>query len=430
MENIRSPECSVLYSALIKRARPQKSDGTFELPYHEFRYMEAILTKVATDQQIDFPNCDPQELALHDDGIPPTEPHRLLSPCRFADAQSDSGNSDEDSRISIDEVEDPNPSSRQPDSATTELPVMNEEQAKIIDQGIDVHFYAPKSPARAKVLDHMNISEFERENFLKTCPKRLLRCLRHEVAGCNIAVQLGGWVPVFEAIRGLSKEFRDHNSENHKRDLLCILEYANQGILTDSYGSYPRIQFKCVMKGYHPDNPETPDVMDTTLILKLQQIVPFYGYSKDPYVIAHMRAGHGMTRKEKRSARVPNRVRYTTDDTPVKRDTLQSCSFFENANKFRIPYAGSKLPSQDINFDMTDYVIHWTKAASFPILLAVGLVDNGWKIPETGYNLSEVKDEIFFHRVAVNHTQLTNPPQYDAIKVRSVFIISNRKISN
>ena len=67
---------------------------------------------------------------------------------------------------------------------------------------------------------------------------------------------------------------------------------------------------------------------------------------------------------------------------------------------------------------MTDYVIHWTKVASFPILLATGLVDNGWKIPETGFNLSKVKNDIFFYRVAVNHMQLTNSPQYDAVKVR------------
>ena len=105
---------------------------------------------------------------------------------------------------------------------------------------------------------------------MKNCSKRLLRCLRHEVAGCNIAMQLGGWVPVSEAIRGLSKEFRDHNSQNHRQDLLCILECANQGILTDSNESYPRTQFKYVMKGYPPDNPETPDVMDNSLILNLQ----------------------------------------------------------------------------------------------------------------------------------------------------------------
>ena len=337
------------YFALIKRARPRRSDGTFELPYHEFRYMGAILTKVATDQLVEFPNCDPQELAQHDDGVPPTEPRRLPSPCRFADAQSDSShNSDEETRISTDEVEDPNLSSRRPDSATTEWPVMNEEQAKIIDQGIDVHFYAPRSPTRPAVLEHMNISEFECENFMKTCSTRLLRCLRHEVAGCNIAMQPGGWVPVSEATRGLSKEFRDHNSQNHIRDLLCILEYANQGILTDSNKSYPRIQFKCVKKGYPPDNPETPDVLDNSLILNLRHIIPFYGYAKDPYVITHMRAGRGMTRKENRSARVPNRVWYITDYTPVNQDTLQSCGFFGNANKMTSPSADSKLSTQDI----------------------------------------------------------------------------------
>ena len=30
-----------------------------------------------------------------------------------------------------------------------------------------------------------------------------------------------------------------------------------------------------------------------------------------------------------------------------------------------------------------------------------------------------MKNEIFFHRVAVNHNQLTHSPQYDAVKVRS-----------
>ena len=195
------------YFALIKRARPERSDGISELPFHEFRYIEAILTNVATDQRIESPNCDPQELALHDDGSPPTEPHRLPSPSRFADAQSDSDSSDEENRIPTDTVEDPNLSSRRPDSATTEWPVMNEEQAKIIDQGIDVQYYAPKSPTRPKALEHLNISEFERDSFMKTRSyKRLLRCLRHEVAGCNIAMQPGGWVPASEAIRGLRKQ--------------------------------------------------------------------------------------------------------------------------------------------------------------------------------------------------------------------------------
>ena len=112
---------------------------------------------------------------------------------------------------------------------------MNEEQAKIIDQGIDLHHFAPMSPTRPKVLEHLNISEFEREGFMKTCSKRLLRRLRHEVAGCNIAMQPGGWVPVSDATGGLSKEFRDHTSLNPKRDLLCTYVFLN----TRSKGFFP-----------------------------------------------------------------------------------------------------------------------------------------------------------------------------------------------
>ena len=88
------------------------------------------------------------------------------------------------------------------------------------------------------------------------------------------------------------------------------------------------------MKGYLPDNPETPDIMHNTLVLHLRRIIPFYVYSKHQDVITHMRAGHGMTRKEIRFARVPNRVWHTTDYTPVKQDTLQSCIFIENTNNF------------------------------------------------------------------------------------------------
>ena len=160
-------------------------------------------------------------------------------------------------------------------------------------------------------------------------------------------------------------------------------------------------------------------VMDKPPVLNLQQVIPFHGYAKDPYVITHMRAGHRMSRREHRPARGPNRVWYTTHYTPVNQDTLRNCDFFENTLKMKIPYAGSKLQTQDINFDMTEYVIHWPKAASFPILLATGLVDNRWKIQETGFNLSKVKNDFFFHRVAANHNQLTSSPQYDAIKVRS-----------
>ena len=115
-------------------------------------------------------------------------------------------------------------------------------------------------------------------------------------------------MPVSEAIRGLSKEFRDHDSLNPKRDPLCILEYANQGSLPDSYESYPRIQFKCVEKGYTPDNPETPELMQNPLVLNLQQAIAFYGDSKDPFVITHMRAGHGMTRRGIRKSTEPSVV--------------------------------------------------------------------------------------------------------------------------
>ena len=68
---------------------------------------------------------------------------------------------------------------------------------------------------------------------------------------------------------------------------------------------------------------------------------------------------------------------------------------------------------------MTEDVIHWTKAVTLPILLATGLVDNGWEIKKTGFTPFEVKSEIFFHRAMVNHNQLTNPSQHDAVKVRS-----------
>ena len=50
-------------------------------------------------------------------------------------------------------------------------------------------------------------------------------------------------------------------------------------------------------------------------------------------------------------------------------------------------------------------------------------MDNGWKIRETGFTPFEVKNEIFFHRVVVNHNQLTNSLQFDAVKVRSNAII-------
>ena len=144
----------------------------------------------------------------------------------------------------------------------------------------------------------------------------------------------------------------------------------------------------------------------------MEQIIPFYG-AKIPYVITHMRAGHGMTHKEGRHAVVPYRVWYTTDYTPITAATLRHNELSEEAEKLKIPYAGSKLQTQCIDFDMTDYVIRWTKAASFPILLATGLVDNCWKIRETGFTPCEVKNETFYHRV--DHNQPTNSSQYGAV---------------
>ena len=183
------------------------------------------------------------------------------------------------------------------------------------------------------------------------------------------------WGVVSEAIRGLSKEFRDHNSLNHKRDLLRILEYANQGILTDSNESYPRIQLECVKRGYPPDNPETPDVMNNSLILKLRQIVILWVRQRPIRDYAHVRWSRNDTQRESlckgaEPSVVHNGLHPDQSRHPAKLRFLRK-------HKMKIPYAGSKLSTQDINFDMTDYVIHWTKAASFPILLATGLVDNG-----------------------------------------------------
>ena len=132
-----------------------------------------------------------------------------------------------------------------------------------------------------------------------------------------------------------------------------------------------------------------------------------------------MRAGHRMARKESRNAPVPKRVWYTTDYTPVDKAILQRSELHGGCQKLKIPYAGPRSHTQPIDFDMTEYVIHWTRAVTFPILPATGLVDNGWKIRETGFTPFEVKNEIFFHRVMVNHSQLTISPQYDAVEVRS-----------
>ena len=77
------------YLALIKRAR-HKTNQPSELPYTEFRHMEAILQKVAADRGIDLPNNDELELALYDQFGPPKEENRLPSPSEFVVAQSKS----------------------------------------------------------------------------------------------------------------------------------------------------------------------------------------------------------------------------------------------------------------------------------------------------------------------------------------------------
>ena len=118
--------------------------------------------------------------------------HYMMNVSGFADAQSDSDSSDGGERIPTEihgeEVEQPDLSARRTNPPPNEPPPMNEERAKITDHGIDVCHFAPKVLTPTKALDHQNISEQERESFLKICSKRLLRCLRHEVPGCNIAM--------------------------------------------------------------------------------------------------------------------------------------------------------------------------------------------------------------------------------------------------
>ena len=156
--------------------------------------MEAILKKVAADRSIDLPNDRELELALHDQFPLPMEENRLPSPSGYADAQSESDRSDDEQEptaLSEEEVEEHLPAPRI-NSPPDESPPLCEAQAKIIDQGVDVWCFAPKGIIRPQIRDHENISDHDREIVLKRCSKRLLRCLRREVSGCNIAVQPGG----------------------------------------------------------------------------------------------------------------------------------------------------------------------------------------------------------------------------------------------
>ena len=229
---------------------------------------------MAADRGVQLPSKDELELALYDQFGPPKKENRLPSPSGFVDAQSESDHSSDDEPIptglSEDEVEEPDPPAPRINPPPDEPPPLCEEQAKIINQGIDVWHFAHNGSIRPKIPDHQNMFDYDRGGVLKQCSKRLLRCLRREVSGCNIAMQLGGWVPVSEAIRGLTKEFTEHNSQNPMRDLLCVPEYANQGILPDSIEPYPRIQVKCVHSGFSPDNPETPERMTNAFGINME----------------------------------------------------------------------------------------------------------------------------------------------------------------
>ena len=72
--------------------------------------------------------------------------------------------------------------------------------------------------------------------------------------------------------------------------------------------------------------------MSNTLGINMEQLILFYG-AKIPYVITHMRAGHGTTRKEGHSAPVPNRAWYTTDYTPATEADLRHNELFEGTQK-------------------------------------------------------------------------------------------------
>ena len=86
------------YFALIRRAR-NKPNQSSELPCTEFRYMEAILQKVAADNGIELPSNDQLELALYDQFGPPKEENILPSPSGFVDAQSESDHSSDDEPV-------------------------------------------------------------------------------------------------------------------------------------------------------------------------------------------------------------------------------------------------------------------------------------------------------------------------------------------
>ena len=54
-----------------------------------------------------------------------------------------------------------------------------------------------------------------------------------------------------------------NNSQNTirriQRDILCVLEYASQGVLPDSIEPYPRIHVKYVQRGFSPEARRLPN---------------------------------------------------------------------------------------------------------------------------------------------------------------------------
>ena len=189
-------------------------------------------------------------MALHDQIPPPREENRLPSPSGSADAQSDHSDDEQDSTARFEEeFEEPDLPAARINSPPDEQPPQCQEQARIIDQGTGVWHFAPKGITCPQILDHENISDNEREIILKQCSKRLLRCLRHEVAGCSIAMQPGGG----SQSKKLPEDHRENSTNTIRRTqretyVLCFLEFANQGILPDSFEPYPRIQVECVQR--------------------------------------------------------------------------------------------------------------------------------------------------------------------------------------
>ena len=151
-------------------------------------------------------------------------------------------------------------------------------------------------------------------------------------------MQPGGWAPVSEAIGGLTKSFTERNSQNPKRDLLCVLEYANKGVLPDSIEPYPRIQVKCVQRGFSPHNPEIPERMTNALGINMEYCISFY---ESEITCDHTHARLTRNDTERRNAPVPKRVWYTTDPGRQSNSTTQRIARRES-------YAGNSLRRSEV----------------------------------------------------------------------------------